>query len=173
VLEAGMMEQLMNNQQTHEIELYSLESFTTLLEHEVHRSHRYKTPLTLVHLAIETDPDRPDILHSAEMFAINILDVQLRNTDIPCRKGNEFLILMPATFEEGGRIACERLAKTFNEPHQTHDRVSFNMVIYVGMSSIPAGESLTSENLLQQAAKAMQHARDNHIKTAVMYSDVR
>lgn len=162
----------MNHQLTHEIELYSLESFTTLLDHEVNRSHRYKTPLTLVHLAIETDPDRPEVLHSAEMFAINILDVQLRDTDIPCRKGNEFLILMPATFEAGGRIACERLAKSFNEPHQTYDRVSFNMVIYVGMSSIPAGESLTSDNLMQQAAKAMHHARDNHITTAVPYSEI-
>jgi hypothetical protein len=46
------------------------------------------------------------------------------------------------------------------------------MVIYVGMSSIPAGESLTSENLLQQAAKAVQHARDNHITSAVAYSEI-
>ena len=162
----------MDNQLTHEIELYSLESFKTLLDHEVNRSRRYQTPLTIVHLAIETNPDRPEVLHSAELFAINILDVQLRETDIPCRKGTEFLILMPATFEEGGRIACERLAKSFNEPHQTFDRVSFNMVVYVGMSSIPAGESLTSDNLLQQAAKAMQYARDNHITSAVSYSDV-
>ena len=162
----------MDNQLTHEIELYSLESFKTLLDHEVNRSRRYQTPLTIVHLAIETNPDRPEVLHSAELFAINILDVQLRETDIPCRKGTEFLILMPATFEEGGRIACERLAKSFNEPHQTFDRVSFNMVVYVGMSSIPAGESLTSDNLLQQAAKAMHYARDNHITSAVSYSDV-
>ena len=162
----------MDNQLTHEIELYSLESFKTLLDHEVNRSRRYQTPLTIVHLAIETNPDRPEVLHSAELFAINILEVQLRETDIPCRKGTEFLILMPATFEEGGRIACERLAKSFNEPHQTFDRVSFNMVVYVGMSSIPAGESLTSDNLLQQAAKAMQYARDNHITSAVSYSDV-
>ena len=157
----------------HEIELYSLESFKTLLEHEVNRSRRYKTPLTLIHLAIETDPDRVDVLHSAEMFTINILDVQLRNTDIPCRKGSEFLVLMPATSEEGGRIACERLAKSFNEPHQTYDRVSFNMVVHVGMSSIQSGSSLTSENLLQQAAKAMQYARDNHLTTAVTYSDIK
>lgn len=162
----------MNNQLSHETELYSLESFQTLLEHEVHRSRRYKSPLTLVHLAIETDPDRPDVLHSAEMFTVNTLDVYLRETDIPCRKGNEFLVLLPATFEAGGRTACERLAKSFNEPHQTFDRISFKMVVYVGMSSIPAGESLTSENLLQQAAKAMQHARHHHITTAVTYSEI-
>ncbi len=156
---------------THEIELYSSESFKILLGHEVKRSHRYKTPLTIIHLAIETDPAGPKIQHSAEMVAINILDVQLRDTDIPCRKGNEFIVLMPATFEEGGRIACKRLTSLFNRPHQTYDRVSFNMVTYIGMSSIPAGESLTSDNLLQQAARAVQYARDQHIKTAVMYSE--
>jgi len=162
----------MNDPITHEIELYSLDSFHTLLDHEVNRSRRYKSPLTLIHLAIETDPGDPGIIHSAEMFTINTLDAQLRETDIPCRKGTEFLVLMPATFEAGGRIACERLAKSFNAPHQTYDRISFNMVVYVGMASIPANETLTRENLMQQAAKAMQYARDNHILSAVAYSEI-
>ena len=162
----------MKNALTHEIELYSLEAFQTLLNHEVHRSRRYKTPLTLIHLALETDPDRPEIQHSAEMFAINILDVQLRDTDIPCRKGNEFLVMMPATDETGGRVVCERLAKLFNVPHQTYDRVSFNLSVFVGMASLPGGSSLTSRNLMQQAAKAMQHARDHQLTTAVIFSEI-
>jgi len=162
----------MNDILTHEIELYSLESFQTLLDHEVHRSRRYKTPLTLIHLAIETDPDRPEILHSAEMFTINILDVQLRDTDIPCRKGNEFLVMMPATDETGGRVVCERLAKLFNEPHQTYDRVSFNMTVFVGMASIPEGTALTSHKLMQQASTAMGHARDQRLTTAVIFSEI-
>lgn len=162
----------MNDSLTHEIELYSLESFQTLLDHEVHRSRRYKTPLTLIHLVIETNPDRPEIQHSAEMFTINILDVQLRDTDIPCRKGNEFLILMPATDETGGRVVCERLAKLFNEPHQTFDRVSFNMSVFVGMASIPEGTALTSHKIVQQASTAMGHARDHRLTTAVIFSEI-
>jgi hypothetical protein len=157
---------------THEIELYSLESFQTLLDHEVHRSRRYKTPLTLIHLALETSPERPEIIYSAETFAINILDIQLRDTDIPCRKGNEFLVLMPATDETGGRVVCERLAKLFNVPHQTYDRVSFTLKVYVGMASIPGGSSLTSHNLMQQAATAMQHARDQQLTRAVVFSEI-
>ena len=42
----------MENRLVHEIELYSFESFKTLLDHEVNRSRRYKNPLTLIHLAI-------------------------------------------------------------------------------------------------------------------------
>ena len=162
----------MGNALVHEIELYSFASFQTLLEHEVHRSRRYKTPLTLIHLSIETTPDQPEILHNAEMFAINILDVQLRETDIPCRKGNEFLVLMPATDEAGGRIVCERLANLFNVPHQTFDRVSFQLTIFVGMASLAKDSAITSHNLMQQAAKAMQHAREHRITTAVIFSEI-
>jgi len=158
---------------THEIELYASEAFKTLLDHEVNRSHRYKTPLTLVHLAIQTDPDRPEIQHSAEMFAINILDVQLRDTDIPCRADNEFLILMPSTDEAGGRIVCERLAKLFNAEHQTFDRVSFNMAVFVGMASSVGGAALTSSKLTQQASTALQHARDHKLTTAVIFSEIK
>ena len=162
----------MKNTFTHEIELYALESFKALLDHEVNRSRRYKTPLTLIHFAIETDPDRPEIQHNAEMFAINILDVQMRDTDIPCRKGNEFLILMPATDEPGGRIVCERLANLFNAQHQTYDRISFNMAVFVGMASIAGGEQLSSTKLLKQAASAMQHARSQRLTKAVLFSEI-
>jgi hypothetical protein len=162
----------MANNLIHEIELYSIESFQTLLDHEVHRSRRYKTPLTLVHLSIKTDPERPEIQHSAEMFAINTLDVQLRDTDISCRKGNEFLVLMPATDEAGGRVVCERLAKLFNEPLQTLDRVSFNMVVFIGMSSIPTESAQNSNDLVQQVRAAMQHARDHQITRAVVFSEI-
>jgi len=163
----------MKNTFTHEIELYSLESFQTLLDHEVNRSRRYRTPLTLIHLAIETKPERPEIQHSAEMFAINILDVQLRDTDISCRRGNEFLILMPATDEPGGRNVCERLATLFNAPYQTYDRVSFKMTVFVGMTSIPGGSSLTTGKLMQQASSAMQHARDHRLTKAVVFSEIK
>ena len=157
----------------HEIELYSSEAFQTLLGHEVNRSRRYKTPLTLVHIAIVTDPDRAEFQYSAEMFAINVLDVQLRDTDISSRKGNEFLILMPATDEPSGQIACERLAKLFNAEHQTYDRVSFNMRVFVGMASTAGGETLSSAKLLQQASTAMQHARDHRLTTAVIFSEIK
>jgi len=158
---------------TDEIELYSLESFQILLDHEVNRSRRYKTPLTLVHFAIETDPDQPEIQSNAEMFVINILDVQLRDTDVSCRKGNEFLVLMPATDETGGRIVCQRLARLLNVPHETYDRVSFDMKIFVGMASIPGDELLTSNSLIQQASKAMEHARENQLTTAVIFSEIK
>ena len=161
----------MENTLTHEIELYSPESFKTLLDHEVNRSRRYKTPLTIIHLAIGTDPDRPEVQHSAEVFAINALNLQLRDTDIPCKRDDEFIILIPSTDEQGGRIVCQRLESLFNVQRQTYDRVSFKMAVFIGMASKP-GDSLSSNELRQQASTAMQHARTHHLSKAVLFSEI-
>ena len=121
----------MDNPLVHEIELYSPDAFKTLLEHEVNRSRRYKNPLTLVHLAVETKPANPQAQHGAEVFAINVLNIHLRETDIPCRNGGEFLVLMPATDEAGGRVACNRLENLFDVKHQADDRVSFTFSVFI------------------------------------------
>src|SRR5688572_26733492 len=99
----------MENFTDQNIELYPPESFNILLDHEVNRSRRYGNPLTLLDLSFETDPNDPQNLRSAEVYTMNVLNLRLRDTDIPCKKGNEFLVLMPATDERGARIACQRL----------------------------------------------------------------
>ena len=80
----------MENALDHDIELYPPESFKILMDHEVNRSRRYQNPLTLLHLAFETNPTDAQTQHSAEIFTINVLNLRLRDTDIPCQ-WNEFL----------------------------------------------------------------------------------
>jgi PleD family two-component response regulator len=157
---------------THDIELYSLESFKTLLEHEIHRSRRYKQPLSLIHLAVEADPSTPQTQHSAEVFAINILNLQLRETDIPCKMGSEFLVLLPSTDQQGGQVACERLEKLFRVTHQTYDRVSFQLSAFIGMTSADGTAPLHSSKLIEQATAAMQHARVHRSQNAVLFSEI-
>ena len=162
----------MENALTHEIELYPLESFKTILEYELHRSRRYKEPLTLIHVAVEADPNTPQTQHSAEVFAINVLNLQLRETDIPCKTGSEFLVLAPATGEQGARIACERLESLFTVMHQTYDRVSFQLSAFIGITSTDGTSATPANKLLQQASTAMQHARVNRLKRAILFSEM-
>jgi predicted signal transduction protein with EAL and GGDEF domain len=157
----------------HDIELYPPESFKTLLDHEVNRSRRYGDPLTLLHLAFETDPDNSETHHSAEVFTINILNLRLRETDIPCKKENEFLVLMPSTDEQGGRMACERLEKLFHIEHQTYDRVSFELSTFIGMATLPGDSTISSKELLENASQALQHARANRLTNAVLFSEMK
>lgn len=156
----------------HEIELYPFESFRILLEHEVIRSRRYKTPLSLLHLMVEADTADPQAQHGAEVFTINVLNIYLRETDIPSRDGNEFLVLMPATDEAGGRIACDRLQKLFIVKPQELDRVSFTFSAFMGMATSVDG-LLNSRKLLENAEAALQHARTNHLSNAVIFSEIQ
>ena len=163
----------MENESNYEFELYPFEAFKTLLTLEINRTRRYKTPLSLIQLAIETEPDQPEIRRQAEMFAINILDAQLRDTDIPCKKDGEFLILMPATDVPGGLVVCNRLAGVFNTEHQTYGQVSFKLTAFIGMTSLGAGSSLPYTTLLEQTATAMQNARDHRSTTAMSFSNIK
>jgi hypothetical protein len=155
------------------IELYPPESFNILLDHEVNRSRRYGDPLTLLDLTFETNPDDAQTLHSAEVFTINVLNLRLRDTDIPCKKGNEFLVLMPSTDEQGGRIACQRLEKLINIEPQSYDRVSFEMSAFIGMATLPGDDSISSNQLIQNALQASQYARENRLKNTVIFSDMK
>jgi hypothetical protein len=154
------------------IELYPPESFNILLDHEVNRSRRYGDPLTLLDLTFETNPEDSQTQHSAEVFTINVLNLRLRDTDIPCKKGNEFLVLMPSTDEDGGRMACQRLEKLFNLEPQSYDRVSFQMSAYIGMATLPGDDSISSNQLMQNAIQASQYARENRLKNTVSFSDM-
>src|SRR5215510_14746824 len=145
----------MDNDLVHEIELYPIESFRILLDHEVNRSRRYQQPLTLVHIALEADPDNSEARHSAEVFAINILNLQLRDTDIPCKNGSEFLALLPSTDESGGRVASDRLEELFKGNPQPFDRVSFTLSAFIGMTSAIANKPLSGNHFMQQANTAM------------------
>jgi len=161
------------NSLEHDIELYPPESFTTLLDHEVNRSRRYGEPLTLLDLTFETKPADPETQHSAEVFTINLLNLRLRNTDIPCKKENEFLVLMPSTDEQGGRIACERLEKLFHIEPRAYDRVSFELSAFIGMATLPGDRSISSKELMQNASQALQHARENRLTNTVIFSEMK
>ena len=163
----------MENKLVHEIELYPLEKFNTLLDYEVNRSRRYGHPATLIHLAVETDDSGPEAQYGAENFAINALNVQLRETDIPCRQGNEFLVLMPSTDERGGRVVGERLEKLFHVESQIYDKVSFKLLVYIGMATLSGDRSISSGKLKDQASQALEHARKNQTSKTVFFTDIK
>jgi len=156
----------------HEIELFSPEVFKTLLGHEVSRSRRYGDSLTLIDLFIETNPVNLEAQHSAEAFAINILKLHLRDTDIPCKRENEFLILMPSTSAPGARTACERIRKLMDTECQTDSGLPFRLFTFIGMAAMPIDHSLSSDELSQNASQALQHARTNRITNVFAFSEI-
>lgn len=164
----------MESSLVHEIELYPPESFKTLLAHEVNRSHRYGDSLTLVNLVVETNPANERAQHSAEVFMINALNVYLRDTDIPCKQGNEFLILMPATGASAARTAWERLIRIMNIEPQEYDRISFKLTVFTGMATLPYDDrSVSGEKLMKYASQALRYAQTNQLTRAVSFSEIK
>jgi PleD family two-component response regulator len=163
----------MENTFFHEIELYPHETFKTLLAHEVNRSRRYGSPLTLIHFAVETNDGGAHAQHSAEVFAVNVLNLQIRETDIPCKKDNEFLVLLPSTDQKGGRIVCGRLERLFNLETRVYNKVSFKMNVYIGMATLPGDRSISSKELMENASEALRYARENRLATTVIFSEIQ
>ena len=158
---------------THEIELYLLEVFNTLVEHEVRKARRYKNPLSMICLTVHAEPDTPQARHAAEMVAINSLDAELRDTDIPCRHGHEFFVLLPSTDEKGAHHACQRLEMLLNTSDQTNDGGAFQMSAFIGLVSIADDLTISSQILLEHARNAMHQARTNRSLTTVLFSTLK
>ena len=163
----------MQSDSAHKIELFSPEVFQILLDHEVNKSRRYGDSLTLIDLLIETDPADLETLHSAEALAINLFDLHLRDSDIPCKRENEFLVLMPSTSAPGARTACERIRKLMDTEYQTDSGTSFKLFTFIGMAAMPADHSLSGHELSQNASQALQHARANQLMSVVAFTEIQ
>lgn len=163
----------MDQNMTHEIELYLLEVFNTLVEHEVRKARRYKFPLSMICIAVQAEPDTPQTQHAAEMVAINALDAELRDTDIPCRHGQEFFVLLPSTDEKGAYHACGRLEMLLNTSDQTNDGAAFQMSAFIGLASVNDDLLLSSKALLENAHSAMNQARSSRSLTTVLFSALK
>lgn len=156
----------------HEIELYPIEDFKIILDYELRRSRRYKFPLTLIHIAMESEPGTPEAQHAAELVAINALDISLRDSDIPCRDGHEFLVLLPSTNERGGRSACERLEMLLNASGQTRDGTPFGASAFIGISSTSGDVAIPAAKLMDQASAAMNDARTKRSRKTITFSEM-
>lgn len=157
----------------HEIELYPYETFFALLEYETKRAKRYDDWTSLLRLVVEAESSdkNQEPQYGAEIYAINILNIQLRDVDIPCRVGNEFLVLMPCTDELGARIVCERLETLFRLEAEVYEKVSFKLNFYIGSISLPSDKTLTSKRLLDGASRALDQARENRLTKMVTSSE--
>ena len=142
--------------------------FQMLLDHEVSKSRRYGNSLTLVELLFETDPAHPESRGEAERFVVEVLTHHLREADMPCALEDRYRILMPATSAPGARTACERMRRFF----QPESGALVALSVFMGMASMPTDHSITSAELLQQAAQALNHACANQVSGVVAFTEI-
>jgi len=156
----------------HEIELYPAEIYEVLLNHEIRRARRNTVPLTLMHIALETEGGGAHAQHGAEIYAINVLNLHIRDTDIPTRNENEFYVLMPDTDEEGSRKVCERMYTLFQRESQVYEKVEFKLHTYLGLASHPGGSTISKKELISNADQALAQARRKKVSSFVYHSEL-
>ena len=158
----------MQNIYGHDNGLYHPDMFMSLLAHQMNMSRRYGNSLTLVNLFVEADPAHPETSNDAELCVMNRLRLDLREADVSCKQDHEFLILLSSTSIPGARTACERLKNRI----LAEDGVLLNLSLFIGMTSMHAHDSITSQEFLENAARALQYARAQGLTNVVAFSDV-
>lgn len=152
--------------------LYTNESFKILLDYEVARARRYPCPMTVLHLAAEPDESSDEVKAMAYQVVSDILSRILRVTDIPTQLGEEFVILLPATDEAGGRALAERILLNVRTRQDFPTDKLFQMRLYVGLASRFMDSKTASQELLAEAAVAMNEARVKQAGSYIAFSDI-
>lgn len=143
--------------------LANLRAFRIRVAEEVKRAHRYHTPLTCVMADMDALKSINDGLgHAAGDRAIaavaSVIGEELRETDLGARYGgDEFVLLLPHTTAEEGRVlaerVCGRLAEMAQDPAwQLPVGASF------GVACLPPEDGVESAEALVRAADRALYA---------------
>jgi predicted signal transduction protein with EAL and GGDEF domain len=154
------------------IQLYNREVFDVLFEYEINRSQRYPNSISLLNIMIIPGEENPEIQEAMDSEISTLLNTHLRSADIPAKTGDQYLILLPITDENGGRSVCERLLSVFKGLIRSETGITFSVSAYIGLAFHPGGIGLSSTILIQQAASALKHARQQGLPTYTAYSDI-
>ncbi len=152
--------------------LYQYETFKTLFNYEIARAQRYPSALALLCISLELQGAAPAGRAQADRVMAEILNKSLRVSDVPARRQDEYLILLPATDENGARIAADRILSRLKNTQQLPAGGLFRMEVYVGIASQHEDKPLPAESLMAEATAAMNNARSRKARKAVAYSEI-
>ena len=142
--------------------------FMTLATQEIHRSMRYKRPLSLLMMDIDHFKDFNDryghqIGDQLLCTLVILCQKQIRDDDTLGRYGGEeFVILMPETPSEGAMQASERLRKKIENLKINTSEGSLSITVSMGLACLERGfdETHTLDTLIKSADTALYAAKD-------------
>ncbi len=146
--------------------LANLRAFRARLEDEVKRARRYRTPLTAVMADMDyLKPINDDLGHAAGDRAIAavaaVIRTELRETDFGARYGgDEFVILLPHTSADEGRVLAERICARLKQTVIEVGGRTVTLPASFGVACIPEeGADVTADALVAEADAALYRAK--------------
>jgi GGDEF domain-containing protein len=145
----------------------------TLLAHEVARSRRYPSPISLLYFALRfpVDPS-PEIVESAQILIANHLHAAMREADLPGLFEGNYLVIMPSTESDGAKTAAQRMLDDFPHSQITRTAELFQLSMCIGVSSHKGGPDISAARLLSNASTALWEAQKRGPKTLVVYGEI-
>jgi diguanylate cyclase (GGDEF)-like protein len=154
--------------------LYPQKMLESLLDGEVLRAKRYPGPLSVLYLGLRFDENpSPDVLESAQSYLADILQVGLREVDMPGHYLGNYLVVMPESDAEGAKKAAERLVEKFQGKQVTRQLQEYRVSVCAGVASHPGGEGISSIELLSCASSALWEAHRRGPRTLVLFDEMR
>jgi diguanylate cyclase (GGDEF)-like protein len=152
--------------------IFNQDVFNVLFSYEINRIRRYPGPTTLLHIALAVDNFAPELIKKANYSMANLLNRILRISDVPAHYGDEFLILLPGTDEAGGRAVAERILGHYRTTQNLSGVRTGKLDAYIGLTSRSARDAVSPEELLAEAAVAMNEARIRKSFTYIAFSAI-
>lgn len=153
--------------------VYNKFVFNILLQHEISRTRRYPTPISLLRIELLPNEIPPENLERARQMVAYILNRFLRTADVPAQDGNIFFVLLPLTDLEGARCVASRILTRLSDPQIGVNGVPFKPSACIGYTWHPGGDTLTAEKLFQEVQAATQTAVQNGPYSMVAYPDIQ
>jgi diguanylate cyclase (GGDEF)-like protein len=153
--------------------LYTRHVFGMLFNHEIVRTHRYPSPLVLLRIATRYDKPLNDVeLGNANLSVARLLFHNLRQVDVPAQFGEDYLVLLPATDENGGTVVGNRLLQRLQNEYLTQPGETHPTAIHIGMAVHSGGPDASAEEILAQASEALEEARQRGTSALVNFREI-
>lgn len=149
-------------------------AFMTVIKTVLARSRRISEPVSLIMMDIDrfkrVNTEFSHLVGDTilSQFASNVMEGR-RAQDVFCRfGGEEFVLLLPGTPEEGAQLVAERVRTAVTSVPFMHDGREISLTVSFGVATA-RGDDLLSDSMLSDAYKALklaQKAGNNHIELA-------
>jgi diguanylate cyclase (GGDEF)-like protein len=153
--------------------LFPQSMLETLLSHEVNRSRRYPSPISVIYFALHfPENPSPQIVESAQMLIVTHLHAAMREADIPGHFEGNYLVVMPATDDAGAKTAARRMLEAFPRVQMTRTAEQFELSLCIGVASHAGGPQISADHLLSNASSALWEAQRRGPNNLVVYSEM-
>jgi len=158
--------------------LFNHRHFQETLAQEFNRVERFSEPISLLIIDIDHFKKINDTYGHPVGDAVlkkvsGIIRKTIRNIDIPARYGGEeFAVILLGTDTNGALKMAERLRRSIADAKFSSEQNAFNVTVSIGIST-HAREMRKKEDLVEQADKALYHAKRTGRNRSVKWEEMK